>query len=426
LKKTLINLLLCLIIIVLAACTPAPSLPAAKPELSIIWYASPPCEGMARLAATYPEATVTVNCVPLSSWHSETFNGYASKGGADLVIGDSQWIGEEVKGGHLVELTDFLKQNTDMSDFIPAALAAYGEYPPASGHYWGAPIQANVQLLVYNQAIFQEYGVSDLKTWDELLTAAQKIKAGGKYSGFAWFWDEHNDTLQSGWNQLAWGWGGQLWDAKTYKMAGIINSPENAAATDYAVKLFNTGPQESAAWGYNEVVDALCSGNAAMTIIWNSYGTTLVDSSKCKESAHLTFAAPPVGPRANTLQLGGQGISISQYTHNREAALAFLKWLMRKDTQVQWAKLHGYPSMKSVLASSDFLNAAPYNALFAKTFERVQDYWNLPEYMPLLAIQGKYLHLAITGQMDSKTALDHIAAEQQALIDAAYPTGVPK
>jgi hypothetical protein len=34
---------------------------------------------------------------------------------------------------------------------------------------------------------------------------------------------------------------------------------------------------------------------------------------------------------------------------------------------------------------------------------------------------GKYLHQAVMEQIDSKTALDNIANEQQAVIDTAYP-----
>jgi hypothetical protein len=36
------------------------------------------------------------------------------------------------------------------------------------------------------------------------------------------------------------------------------------------------------------------------------------------------------------------------------------------------------------------------------------------------------LNLAITGQADPKTALDTIAAEQQAILDEAYPNGPPQ
>ena len=49
------------------AATPTPAAPPAeKPELSIIWFAWPPCEALGELAGQYPgNATVTTNCVPL-------------------------------------------------------------------------------------------------------------------------------------------------------------------------------------------------------------------------------------------------------------------------------------------------------------------------------------------------------------------------
>jgi hypothetical protein len=39
--------------------------------------------------------------VPIGDWHSGIFSAFAEKKGADMVILDSQWIGEAVKGRHL-------------------------------------------------------------------------------------------------------------------------------------------------------------------------------------------------------------------------------------------------------------------------------------------------------------------------------------
>ena len=404
--------------------TPPPA--AAKPELSITWFAWPPCDNLQKLVNDYPDATVKVNCVPLDRWHDEIFQGYIGKAGADLVIGDSQWTGEEVKGEHILDLTDFLKQNTPIDDFVPAALSAYGEYPPASGKYYGAPIMADVQLLFYNKNIFKEFNLEPGKTWEELLTQAQTIQKSGKYDGFVWFWNGNTDTLQSAWNELAWSWGGDLWDPKTYKVDGIINSPENVAATDFAAKLLATGPTGSGSWGYNEVLDAVCSGKAAMTAIWVGFGPSLTDASSCKEAPNLGYAVPPAGPKGHVLQLGGMGISVSAYTKNKDASFAFLKWLESNETQTKWVSIGGYSAEKSVLASDTFKKAQPYNPFFADAYQLVRDFWNIPEYAELLAIQGKYLNLAVTGQMSSKEALDSIAKEQQAVIDKAYPNGPQK
>lgn len=412
-----------------APAQPQPTSPPAagnKPQLSITWFEWPPCDNMQKLVDQYPDATVKMNCVPLASWHDQIFQGYIGKGGSDLVIGDSQWTGEEVKGNDILDLTDWMKANTPFNDFVPSALSAYGEYPPGSGKYYGAPIMGDVQLLVYNKSIFQEYGLSVPQTWDDLLTEAQKVKAGGKYDGFVWFWDGSTDTLQSAWNELAWSWGGELWDPKTYKIQGIINSPENIAATDFAASLLKTGPTGSGSWGYNEVVDAICSGKAAMTAIWTGFASSFTDPKGCKEQPNLGFDIPPAGPKAHVLQLGGMGISISAYTKNKDASFAFLKWLEDPANQTTWATLGGYPAQKTVLASDTFLNAFPYNKYFAQAFQLVKDFWNIPEYAQLLTIEGKYLNLAVTGQMSSKDALDNIAKEQQAVIDQAYPNGPPQ
>ncbi len=81
------------------------------------------------------------------------------------------------------------------------------------------------------------------------------------------------------------------------------------------------------------------------------------------------------------------------------------------------------PGRTSILQSDAFLNAAPYNPSFAESFSYVKDFWNIPEYNQLLGIQGEYLNLALSGQMDAQEALDKIAAEQQAILNAAYPDG---
>jgi multiple sugar transport system substrate-binding protein len=122
------------------------------------------------------------------------------------------------------------------------------------------------------------------------------------------------------------------------------------------------------------------------------------------------------------ISLGGQGISISAYTKNREAALAFLQWLESRETQLEWVKLGGASARRSVLGSDTFLSATPYNRYFPESFELVKDFWNLPEYASMLAIEQEYLSLAVTGQMSAKQALDTIAQKQQEILDQTYRT----
>jgi multiple sugar transport system substrate-binding protein len=429
--------------------------PAAEPtaaptggtggNLQIIWFAWQPCQALGELVKTYPDATVEVRCVPIGQWHDQIFTDFAAQGGADLVILDSQFIGEAVIGNHIVELTDWMPDNIETEDYVPEALSAYGEYPAASKRYYGVAIEGDVQMLVYRKDLFENADIQaayktatgqDLKlpeTWTELLAIAKFFKetpddVDQVPNGYTTFWcgtPACYDQVATVWNQMAWSFGGELWDPATYKVEGVINSEANLKALEFAAQLFQTGPDGSGDFQFNETVSALCDGSVAMGTIWFGFGPSFVDTQGCSQSANLGYGLIP-GETERFLSLGGMGISVSSYSKNQDASLAFLKWLQSKETQIEWAKLGGFSARKSVLDSDEFKNAAPYNPAFSEAYQYVKDFWNVPEYNRLLQIQMEQLNLAITGQADPKTALDTIAAEQQAIFDEAYPNGPPQ
>ncbi|WP_314587821.1 extracellular solute-binding protein [Paenibacillus terrigena] len=52
-------------------------------------------------------------------------------------------------------------------------------------HIYGVPESQFNEFVWYHKSIFQEYGLEIPKTWGEFVTAAKKIKDGGKYMPFA-------------------------------------------------------------------------------------------------------------------------------------------------------------------------------------------------------------------------------------------------
>src|SRR5690242_1371051 len=125
-------------------------------NIQVIWFDWQPCQALTSLSKNFPGGTVQVRCVPIAQWHDQIFNDFAAKGGADIVILDSQFIGEAVKGGHVADLTDWMKTNIDVADYVPAALSAYGEYPAGSGKYYGVAAEGDTQMLVYRKDLFSD------------------------------------------------------------------------------------------------------------------------------------------------------------------------------------------------------------------------------------------------------------------------------
>lgn len=394
---------------------------AQVPNLSIIWFAWPPCDLLATITADYEDANVTVTCVPIDQWFDQIFLDFASQGGADLPILDSQFMGAAVAGDHIVDLTDWMNENLPMDDYVPAALAAYGEVPANSGHLYAVPMMTDTRMLVYRTDLFEAAGLEPATSWTELLSQAQSLKASGAVeSGFATHWNPGGDLVATTWNHILWSFGGELWDADTKQVEGILNTEAGVRAIEMANALWQTAPTGAGSFGFDEVVGAMCNGSTAMIEIWYGFGGAFTSTDSCEYADRIGFAVVP-GEDEHYISLGGMGISLSKYSANPEAALALIAWLQSDEVQERWASSGGFPARLSVLASDAFQNAAPYTPSFSEAYLLVKDFWNLPEYNVLLGIQQEYLNLAITGEMDAQEALDAIAEEQQAVLDEAYP-----
>lgn len=407
-----------LLVLVLLAIVPVA---AQDTELSIVWFAWPPCDLLDTITDDYEGATVTVSCVPIGQWFDQIFLDFASGGGADLPILDSQFMGAAVAGGHVVDLTEWMNANLPVDDYVPAALSAYGEVPAGSGMYYSVPMMTDTRMLVYRTDVFEAAGFEPPTSWTELLEQAQALK-GSEYieNGFATHWSPDGDLAATTWNHILWSNGGELWDPETYQIEGILNSAEGVEAIEFANALWQTAPDGAGSFGFDEVVGAMCNGTTAMIEIWYGFGGAFTNPESCPQAENIGFAVVP-GEEEHFISLGGMGISLSAYSENQEAGLDLIAWLQSDEIQLRWAREGGFPGRTSILQSEDFLNAAPYNPSFAEAFQLVKDFWNLPEYQEMLGIQQEYLNLAITGQMDAQEALDEIAAEQQAIIDEAYP-----
>ncbi|HEY9011870.1 MAG TPA: extracellular solute-binding protein, partial [Devosia sp.] len=64
-----------------------------------------------------------------------------------------------------------------LADFAPSAIAA--ETVRADGKIYAVPFASQTQLVIYNKKIFDDNGIAEPQTWDELIATAEKLKAAG-------------------------------------------------------------------------------------------------------------------------------------------------------------------------------------------------------------------------------------------------------
>lgn len=415
--------------------------PKEKTILTFIWHAGDRAELLLKLSKEYTLKTgVEIQAIlpPLSEdYYLRIANEFKKKGAAfDLCIFDSQSLSEFASNNHIVRLNDLLRRNSKIkvSDFDSAALRLYAEFPENSGNIFALPINQDCMGLVYRKDLLeqpeekrsfkQKYGY-DLKvpeTYDQLKDIAEFFtRPGQNLYGIALYGSEDYDACTTAFNNIFWSYGAELWHPASGKVEGYVNSPEGKKALEYFQELFKYAPPGFQNSYVPEVNSAIVSGQVALGMQWYYYFKQFSDETK-NTKFKLGFATLPAQKDVNGnmnrfVMVGGQGISISQYSNQKEEAWKFVEWLMSKEQQWKWVEGGGMTGLAAILKDPKFLDATPANQSFPFSMSITKDYWHLPEYPQLLQVLQKYVHGTISGKMPAKEALDGCAAEQEKILN---------
>lgn len=129
-------------------------------ELTILWAQWDPADYLQEIANMYEAETgIKVNVIqePWGSFQDLFFTEMSAQGTAyDMVVGDSQWLGQATTQGHYLDLTDFLNETGIAGTVTPATLQYYGEYPTGSGTYWAYPTEGDANGWAYRRDLFED------------------------------------------------------------------------------------------------------------------------------------------------------------------------------------------------------------------------------------------------------------------------------
>ena len=382
----------------------------------------------------YTEETgveVVVETTPWPDFLTKTFTELAAKGTSfDIVVGDSQWLGAGVKGGHYVEMTEFFAEHGVDKSMTAGTVKAYAEYPKGSKRYYAIPTEGDADGWAYRKDWFEdpkemaafkaEYGY-DLgipETWAQLHDIAEFFHRPdqGRY-GVSIYTQKDYDALTMGIENVLWAYGGSLGNMSTYEVQGLLNSPGSVEAIEFYKSLYQFTPPD---WGNTFFIEgnqAITQGQVSMAMNYFAFFPALTNPKVNPHAANTGYFANPAGPKGRFAALGGQGMSINSHISDDQQQLAwdFLEWFVQEENQYKWAEVGGFTCNAVVLKSEAFLDATPYNRAFMESMFMVQDFWANPEYADLLESMQRNLHEYIVADKGTaKEALDRIAADWDA------------
>jgi len=222
------------------------------------------------------------------------------------------------------------------------------------GGLYGVPQDTGPLALFYNQTIFNKYGLAVPKTWSQYVADAVKLHQADPTEYITA--DSGDPTVEE---PLIWQAGGRPFQFKgTVGTVNLADAGTSKWASMYGQLLqkhlvLTTTPLYSPNW-----VTALQNGTIA-SMIFGGWGVGTLEYFVPNMAGQWRVAPIPqytAGADASA-QMGGSSTSVMAASQNKLAAIGFAEFFSTNPAALAaWAQNGGFPSQRSVINSSAWLN----------------------------------------------------------------------
>lgn len=334
----------------------------------------------------------------------------------DVFSLDLIWTAEFASKGFCASLDDYMGPKVK-EDIAPAIMDAF----VFNGKTWAMPFLANFQLFFYNIDMIKKAGFDGPpKTLEEMVEQMEAIKSKGicKYPWTDSWNQKEGLTCEYVW--LTGAFGGDTFDEQGKP---IFNTGPGLKALEFMVMLLDKGLASPKSLTNDEPAakDDFIAGNAAFTSNWTFQYGLMNDPAVSKVVGAGKMGLLPVSKDVlgkytyDTASVSGfQGAAILANSKNKEAAWKYVRFIT--SPIVQRAYLTEMPVWTSVQTSAYAKTMDPVMDVKGKEIASVHHRPKVPPYPEVSSILQRYIHLALTGKMAPKDALDKAKTEIEAVM----------
>jgi multiple sugar transport system substrate-binding protein len=355
---------------------------------------------------------------------------------ADVIAVDQMWISQYADNGWITSLDEFISADSDtnIGDFLPEALHSLSAW---RGKLWTLPVGAYAQGVMYRTDLFEAAGIDPLPasvaeagdwTWERYFEILEQINGmemdGTTFYGTTVIGAQPVPVVHM-YTQLAASYGTRWFTQfpeAPWDFTPTINSPENLAALNDWIRLYNWSPPEAINYLWFDAGTRFSQADIGMFYHWTPYfylvnnegyltGTpsTIVD-----KFATAVLPTHTAGGE-QTVSLGGWALGMPSTSGNQDAAWQFLKWATSAATQKAMGQVNvaGYQfadfSRQSLYEDADLREIYP----FLDTQREMMSMGNgkivrppAPIYTSLEGVYGLQINQAMTGSVTPEAALE--------------------
>jgi multiple sugar transport system substrate-binding protein len=318
-------------------------------------------EMIKRFEAANPGIHVVYQFFPYDIFINKLQTAYASGTEPDVQQMFGTWVTDYAKKGLLAELPN--SKSELESQFWPAALGAY----VWEGKAYGLPHEYNLENggMLVSPKLFKEAGLSYPKTWDELVTSAQKLTVWKgdtlDRSGFAF---TNNDSITFMLLSLILQQGGSYWDKDGVHVN--FNTPEAQKAWDFETGLETKQKltQEKAYPTTIDTFDVFFQGKAAMAYrgpwVIGVAKDAYPDAKYPADYEYIPVPSYAAGKPPLFAAESGWGEVISNRSKHKDAAVKFIQFMAQPDNARDWnIQTFTVPALQALKDDPQILKTAP-------------------------------------------------------------------
>jgi len=383
--------------------------------------------------------------VPFSALQQKAAASLASRSQEyNIIISDSQWLGAFAEPGWIIRISDLFEEypEFDVEMYDPVARTTYQVYPDGSDEIWGLPQEGDVIVLFVNKdllldpderAAFEaEYGWAMPETFEDFeeLTFEEFEQMAAFFTrpeedlyGTVMQYSKEYDFMTMYLYPFMFSLGGEIWNQETREVYGILNSEENAEGMVWNKRFLDYQPPGAINFGIGENVDIFTQGKVFSAFQWAAVGLAMIT----EENKDSVMVVPPPGFRQEdgsikrVYSMGGQPWVVNAFNDEAHMRVAydFLLWWYLPETQLEFAKRGGNPTVMETVADPAFDDINPWNRAYKYMLNenRARDFWHEPNYAEMLATQQEGWTAYASGQVDdAMNTLNWIACEQQKVL----------
>lgn len=350
--------------------------------------------------ALHPNVTVTALALPYDELRTKLLTAVAGGLTPDLVRADIIWVPEFAEMGALAKVDELIPDfDAYQERFYPGPMAT-NFY---QGNYYGLPLDTNTRVQVYNSALFAEAGIEAAPTTiEEFEAACAKIAALGK--------PDVNCYAEGGtdpWSTLPWIWsnGGALTNEDFTVASGYINGEGTVGTAAMLKRWLDDGTMsESILGGGTPTSEAIANGKVA--IIIDGPWMPPIFAAQFPDFA-FGMAVMPAGAGGSSSVVGGENIILFEASQNKDAALAFMQFMLEEEQQIAMGKTGQMPVLQSLTGNAEL---PEHFTVFMEQLATAQPRTPSPQWQKIAEATSNAFQYVLRGEQDAQAALDEAAA----------------